>query len=329
MDIGLEIRLLRERKQITGKELAERIGFSQSQMSRLEKGQRRIDTKLLNKVAEALDVKPSYFFGERDPEAALTEMSAGMKDVGKIIRSERHRLHLTPDELADKIGKTRSYVKAVEEGEIDVVSNDMVMRISRALKLSPVVFFEAQQNTIASLKRQIARLGQTHTESTLGTLATAEFDVGEQEGAETAEGAPPTPQKRRAVPIIGVVAGGYPSEFTADGIPLDDISEFVFVPYLDDDKAFALHCIGDSMEQQGEPSFREGDVVVFSPKERVQNRDFVFARLTAEKPVFRQIIFDPNASIRLQPLNRNYPPITCIRDEIISLHKAVAHIKQL
>jgi transcriptional regulator with XRE-family HTH domain len=38
MDIGLEIRLLRERKQITGKELAERIGLSQSQMSRLEKG---------------------------------------------------------------------------------------------------------------------------------------------------------------------------------------------------------------------------------------------------------------------------------------------------
>jgi transcriptional regulator with XRE-family HTH domain len=325
MDIGLEIRLLRERKQITGKELAERIGLSQSQMSRLEKGQRRIDTKLLNKVAEALDVRPSFFFGEKDPEVALAEMSAGMKDIGKIIRGERHRLHLTPEELAEKIGKTRSYVKAVEEGEIDVISNEMVMRISKALKLSPVVFFEAQQNTISSLKRQIARLTQNHTEGTLGVLATAELDVGEQESAQTA----PPAQKRKAVPIFGVVAGGYPSEFTTDGIPLDDITEFIFVPYIDDEKAFALHCVGDSMEQQAEPSFSEGDILVFSPKAQVQNRDYVFARLTMERPVFRQIIFDPNASIRLQPLNRNYPPITCIRDEIISLYKAVAHIKRL
>jgi transcriptional regulator with XRE-family HTH domain len=326
MDIGLEIRLLRERKQVTGKELAERIGLSQSQMSRLEKGQRRIDTKLLNRIAEALDVKPAYFFGERDPETALAEMSPDMKDVGRIIRGERHRLHLTSDELAAKIGKTASYVKAVEDGEIDIVSNDLIMRFGKALKLSPLVFFEAQQNTIASLRRQVARLAQTHTERTLGALVTAELDTGEpQEGEESA----PPPPKRKAIPVIGTVAGGYPTEFTADGIPLDDISEFVFVPYVEDDKAFALHCVGDSMEQQAEPTFREGDVVVFSPKAQVQNRDFVFARLTAQRPVFSQIVFDPNASIRLQPLNRNYPPIICIREEIVSLYKAVAHVKRL
>ena len=36
-ELGLEIKLLRERRRLTGKEFAEKIGLSQSQLSRLEK----------------------------------------------------------------------------------------------------------------------------------------------------------------------------------------------------------------------------------------------------------------------------------------------------
>ena len=53
LDIGLEIKILRERLKVSSKELASRIGLSQSQMSRLEKGQRRIDTTILHKIAAA------------------------------------------------------------------------------------------------------------------------------------------------------------------------------------------------------------------------------------------------------------------------------------
>ena len=68
LDIGLEIRILRERLKVSAKELAERVGLSQSQMSRLEKGQRRIDTKVLHRIADALGVDPSHFFrGEGEP----------------------------------------------------------------------------------------------------------------------------------------------------------------------------------------------------------------------------------------------------------------------
>ena len=62
LDIGLEVKILRERIKMSAKDLAETIGLSQSQMSRLEKGQRRIDTKVLARIAEALGVEPSYFF---------------------------------------------------------------------------------------------------------------------------------------------------------------------------------------------------------------------------------------------------------------------------
>jgi transcriptional regulator with XRE-family HTH domain len=284
-------------------------------MSRLEKGQRRIDTKLLNKIAEALDVKPSYFFEGGEPDLIDVDLRHVNRDIGKLIRTERHRLHLTPDELGTRIGKARTYVRAVEEGEIDVLSNEMIARLSKALKMSPAQFFEAQQKIINSLKRQVARLSQAHAETTLGQIPGMDIDSGEG-------------TTRRAVPVIGSVAAGYPQEFSADGLPVDDINEFVFVSRLDDDKAFALHCVGDVMKRNSAPSFEEGDILVFSPKLQVRNRDFVFGRTERNKPVFRQIIFDPNAWIRFQPLNLDYPPIICNREEVIASVRLAAVVKR-
>ena len=63
LDIGQQIKLLREEKRLTGKDLASKIGLSQSQMSRLEKGQRRIDTEILSRIADALEVPAARFFG--------------------------------------------------------------------------------------------------------------------------------------------------------------------------------------------------------------------------------------------------------------------------
>ena len=76
LDIGLEVKILRERIKMSAKDLAEMIGLSQSQMSRLEKGQRRIDTKVLARIAEALGVEPSYFFrGEAAPSEGVIQPS--------------------------------------------------------------------------------------------------------------------------------------------------------------------------------------------------------------------------------------------------------------
>ena len=76
LDIGEQIKKLREEKRITGKDLARRIGLSQSQMSRLEKGQRRIDTEVLARIADALDVSPACFFGE-PPTGSLAFLLRG------------------------------------------------------------------------------------------------------------------------------------------------------------------------------------------------------------------------------------------------------------
>src|SRR3990172_769666 len=97
MNIGLEIRLLRERRGMTSKDLAARLGLSQSQMSRLEKGQRRIDAGLLNRVAEALGVAPAFFFGDSPPPVAPLPQTP---DLGRVLRQQRHIRHISAEDLA-------------------------------------------------------------------------------------------------------------------------------------------------------------------------------------------------------------------------------------
>jgi len=315
MDLGLEIRLLREKRRMTSKELAEKIGISQSQMSRLEKGQRRIDAKMLEKIADALGVPVGYFFdrGGRFTEA-VEEVEADvryvMREVGRIIRQARHRVHLTPEELAEKISKPRSYLKALEEGELDYIPPEVMQRLCKVLKIQPFDLMSVQQRIISDLKKQVVRLRQAHTESTLGTI--------EALG-----------RKLRAIPVFGSVATGYPTQFTMDGVPLGDVEDFVFVPRLDDEHAFGVFCIGDEMESAASPSFREGDVLVFSPRLEVRNRDFAFVRVRGQKPLFRQVHFDPNARVRLQPLNHNYPPTVVMAHDVLGMARLVAHVARL
>ena len=65
-NIGDVIRTLREGKGVTAKDLAERVGLSASQMSRLENGQRRVNSEVLARIARALEVTPSEFFDDGD-----------------------------------------------------------------------------------------------------------------------------------------------------------------------------------------------------------------------------------------------------------------------
>lgn len=315
MDLGLEIRLLREKRRMTSKELAEKLGISQSQMSRLEKGQRRIDAKMLEKIAEALGVPVGYFFSRSGRATDVTEEVEAdvryvMREVGRIIRQARHRVHLTPEELADKLQKPRSYVKALEDGELDYVPADVLQRLCKVLKIQPFDLMSVQQRIISDLKKQVVRLRQAHTESTLGAIEA-------------------TGRKLRAVPVFGSVATGYPTQFTMDGVPIGDVEDFVYVPRLDDERAFGVFCIGDEMENRATPSFREGDILVFTPRMEVRNHDFAFVRVRGQKPLFRQVHFDPNARVRLQPLNYNYPPLVVMAHDVLGMARLIAHIARL
>lgn len=332
--IGLEIKLLRERLKLSAKDLAERVGLSPSQISRLESGQRRVDAVVLSKIARALEVHPSHFFqgfvpgaedaGEPpastpDPDApeagdgalpplALAEPAP--QHLGRLIREERRRKHITADELAQRVGKARSFVQDLEGGRAELVTGEVLTKVARALGLAPEVLLEAQRAEIRDLRRGLARLERAHTDRTLG-----ELQLGPGEGG------------RRGLPLVEAEEGGLPRRF--DGLrPEGKVVDYVYVPGLRVSEGFAVVWRGEEMSRALEPSFRTGDLLVFAADRAARHEDLVLAVLRAGGCAFRQLFLDPKG-LRLQPLNLAYPPLILDRDDVQELFVLVARLTTL
>lgn len=324
--IGLEIKLLRERLKLSAKDLAERIGMSPSQMSRLESGQRRVDAVVLSKIAKALDVHPSHFFQDftagaalhadgdgqpppsADPVEPAAEPAAGPAQLGRLIRAARHRLHLTPDELGQRAGKGPSFIVDVEAGRTELLSYGVLQKIARALKLDPEALFEVQHNELRELRKTVARLERAHTERTLG--------------AAPGEGL-------RGLPLVAGEDGGLPSRFEGRA-PVGKVIDYVYVPGLRGGSGFAVSWQGEEMTAPHGTSFRSGEVLVFSGEREARHGDFVLAVLPGPGgAVFRQLFLDARGRVRLQPLNLDVPPTILDREEVRELFPLVARLTTL
>lgn len=340
--IGLEIKLLRERLKLSAKDLAERIGLSPSQMSRLESGQRRVDATVLSKIAKALDVHPSHFFqdfaeggpspgdgaGADDdlaaaaaPAVAPTEAAGagevggagdpggpaqGPAQLGRLIRSERYRQHLTPDELGQRIGKGRAFMAEVEAGRTELLSYPVLQKIARALRLDPEALFEVQHAELRELRKVVARLERAHTERTLG----------------------PVPgEGLRGLPLVAGEDGGLPTRFEGRA-PRDRVVDYVHVPGLRVGRGFAVLWQGEEMAAPHGTTFRSGEVLVFSSEREARHGDFVLAALGA-RSLFRQLFLDATGRVRLQPLNLEVPPTILDREEVRELFPLVARLTTL
>jgi transcriptional regulator with XRE-family HTH domain len=318
LNIGLEIKILRERLKISSKELAQRIGLSQSQMSRLEKGQRRIDTTILRRIAEVLGVEPGFFF--RGPAATASPAGAAAPPplapslryghIGKLVRSERRKKHLSVDELATRVGKTRAYLAALEDGR-HALDADLADRIAKALRLSPQFVVEAQAETIEVLEGQMVRLEQALAEA--------------HRGAAPPQGSSSPPGRTTGMPFFGTLGPDFELVLGQGEFPVGEPEDFLYLPGLDGSRCFALGLGDDSMETAGSPTFRRGDIVAFGAGVS-RSRDFILAGIAGGPFVFRQVFYDPDGSVRLQPLNLAHPALVKKRSEIAGTWKLVLHV---
>ena len=331
-DLGLEIKLLRERRRITGKELAQRIGLSQSQMSRLEKGERRIEATLLGKIAQVLEVTPAIFFRDTGPldqpeftpkpptePEPSTSSPPTARMLGRRIRDARRRLHLTAEELAYKIGRGRAFVLSIEDGEIELLNKAVTLKLAKALRLDSMDFLDAQRGEIRTLQRKVARLQRAHSGLALGVIQAGDSSDQAEAGVES-------PRVLRGIPVIVGPDGGPVVEVSPDGLPEGDATEHVYVPGIVDDAAFALIQGGDDMA----PAILDGDVCVFSPTSEVRHGDLALAVVAgASRPIIRQVFFDPRTTVRLQPASVSQAPLLVKRESLDALVRMVARIQRL
>lgn len=159
--LGARVLFLRQEKELSLSELAEKVGISASYLCQIENGKVMPALSTLKNIAKALDVKP---------ESLMSATSF----VGYKIRKIRTERNITQAQLAEKAGVSAGLIGQIESGKVEP-SIKTLEKIAAALSLSPC-FFVSEEDEVASLLKTMnprvrELLGEPKVRSTLELLA--------------------------------------------------------------------------------------------------------------------------------------------------------------
>jgi len=95
---------------------------------------RKLDPEKLGKLHKTEDLLEKRYGKRGTPEREAFHESALAHYYAEILRDRRKELKITQQQLADKIGKERSYIAHIERGETDMQLTSF-FRLSNALGL--------------------------------------------------------------------------------------------------------------------------------------------------------------------------------------------------
>lgn len=104
--MGLKIRKLRKENKDSLKDLAEKVDYDWSNLSKVERGIYGASVDLIKKVSEVYDVNPAYFFGDRftDSESNLIiEDNLDVTDLKEKYRFVVDGVEATDDEIKEAV----------------------------------------------------------------------------------------------------------------------------------------------------------------------------------------------------------------------------------
>lgn len=124
LNIGERITELRENKNMTQKELADKIKLNKSVMNRIESGERPIRETELSSIADALEVSTDYLLGRIEPEKYYELTDKDEKDI-----SERLQV------MIEDLENNAHYSK--ENGEMDDNTRELlIMSLENSLRIA-------------------------------------------------------------------------------------------------------------------------------------------------------------------------------------------------
>ncbi len=124
---------------------------------------------------------------------------------------------------------------------------------------------------------------------------------------------------RTALPLLGYAQAGREGYFDDAGYPAGSGWDEIPFPALADPHAFALEVSGKSME----PVYREGDLVVASPSEKMRRGDRVVLRTKKGEVMIKQLGRESVQKIELISLNAGFDAVTQPRREIDWIYRIV------
>lgn len=195
--------------------------------------------------------------------------------AGERIKRLRSFRGMTCAELAEKIGCTRPYLSAVENGRYPV-SNKILKKLSSTLNVSADFFVAEEEPELADTEPVPER-------------------------AERDDDFAPTLGRMRTIPIISVSAAGRPLE-AFDDYPVGTGDDYVVCPKdIHDENAFALKIMGDSMD----PVIPDHSTIVVAPNMLPREGRPVVAKLYNDE-VTCKVYRKRNDSIILSPYNAQH-----------------------
>lgn len=116
------IRRIRRAKNITQNELAEKIGVSNSVLSRIEAGKVVPSERRLNAIAAALDVSPDSLTSAASPDPS-TDYYDYVLDNGIQLNIEAHDSPLKYDSSRSQVMRTSAYIRALLRTQISMYTD--------------------------------------------------------------------------------------------------------------------------------------------------------------------------------------------------------------
>ncbi len=242
-----------------------------------------------------------------------------METLGTQLRRQRRRLGLSLDDVSRQTGISKPYLSLVETGKTRSTPADPKLRKLEALLKFPAgsLLMRAHLNKTPSDVRDVLQnlLGAGNLDKAYASGALREM-VDERAGNVG-------PVATRFVPVVNRLAAGYPRDFTDMGYPARVADEYVPVAGAGEGNMFAARVWGDSME----PTYRAGDIVVFSADAEPASGQDCFIRLTSGQTTLKRAFFERNPAgddvVRLQPLNAKYKTKTFPAAQVAGVYRAV------
>ena len=114
--IGARISYIRNKRNMTIEELANKVGITSSQLEDMENGiNRGFNTELMKKFCNALNVQSSYFISMLEPVESIGLNIKALREINELTENE------VANELHISIDKLRNYESGIENIPYDVL----------------------------------------------------------------------------------------------------------------------------------------------------------------------------------------------------------------
>ncbi len=283
VEMGMRIKQLRQRLNLTQEELAQKAGYtSRSSINKIEKGLVDIPQSKVADLADALGTTPAYLMGWENSNYRIGDRAA--KSLAKNIKLYREKAEISAQDMADLLGLDEKTFLSIERAEYKL-DKETIFNICDILHITP---------------------------DFLDGIITERLDEGDIDAEYCYtriidhHRSPP-----HRVPVLGYVAAGIPISAVEDIIDYEELAPDMV---KDGAEYFALQIKGQSME----PKISDGDVVIVRKQPDVDSGQIAIVCVNGDEATCKKIMKQDNG-ILLLPLNPAFAPTFYSNENIESI----------